>query len=129
LGTNYTIEEIDQYTRFFKEFQDTFAWNYDDLKEYDKSIFQNLIPLKKGSKPFKQKLRMMNPKIKPLVKIEIEKLKKDGIIFFVIYLEWLSNHVVVRKNNGEICLCVDFRDLNQASIKDINRLPNMEMFF
>jgi hypothetical protein len=46
------------------------------LKEYDKSIFQHTIPLKEGAKPFKQKLRIINPKIKPLVKIEIEKLKK-----------------------------------------------------
>jgi hypothetical protein len=60
----------------FKEFQDIFSWSYDDLKEYEKSIFQHVIPLKEGSKPFKKKLRMINPKIKPLVKIELEKLKK-----------------------------------------------------
>jgi hypothetical protein len=39
LGTNCTKEEIDQYTHLFKYFQDVFAWSYDDLKEYDKSIF------------------------------------------------------------------------------------------
>jgi hypothetical protein len=35
--------------------------------------------------------------------------------------------VVVRKKNGKTCLCVDFQDLNQASIKDNYPLPNMEM--
>jgi hypothetical protein len=45
---------------------------------------------------------MINPKIKPLVKIELEKLKKDGIIFSIRHLEWLSNIVVVRNKNGEI---------------------------
>lgn len=34
--------------------------------------------------------------------------------------------VVVRKRNGAIRLCVDFRDLNQASLKVNYPLPNME---
>jgi hypothetical protein len=46
LGTSCTKEERDKYTQLFKEFQDVFAWSYDDLKEYDKSIFQHIIPLK-----------------------------------------------------------------------------------
>jgi hypothetical protein len=29
----------------------------------------------------KKKIMMMNPKLKSLVKIELEKLKKDGIIY------------------------------------------------
>jgi hypothetical protein len=70
---------------------------------------------------------MINPKIKPLVKIEIVKLKKVGIIFSIIHLEWLSNHMVVRNKSGKIHLCVDFGGLNRASIKDNYPLPNMEM--
>jgi hypothetical protein len=111
----------------FKEFQDIFVWSYDDLKEYDKSIFQHIIPLKEGSKPFKQKLRIINPKIKPLVKLELEILKRAGIIFSIRHSKLLSNPVMVRKKNGEIRLCVDFKDLNQASIRDNYSLPNMEM--
>jgi hypothetical protein len=76
-----TIEEGDQYVSLFKEYLDVFTWNYDDLKDYDKTIFQQIIPLREGEKPVKQKIRMMNPKLKPLVKVELEKLKKDGIIY------------------------------------------------
>jgi len=75
-----------------------------------------LYPLKEGSKPFKQNLKVINPKIKPLVKIEIE-LKKDGIISPIRRSYWFSNLVVIRKKYGEVHLCVDFRDLNQVSIK------------
>jgi len=46
IGTSCTIEEIDQYTLLFKAFQDIFTWSYDDLKEYEKSIFKHVIPLK-----------------------------------------------------------------------------------
>jgi len=39
LGTSCTTEEIDHYTSLLKEFQDIFGWTYDDLKEYDNSMF------------------------------------------------------------------------------------------
>ena len=70
----------------------------------------------------------MNPKLKPLVKIELEKLKKGGIIYPVIHSDWLSNPVIVRKNTGEIQMCVDFKDLKKEIIKDNFPLPNMEFF-
>jgi hypothetical protein len=84
----------------FKEFFDVFTWNYDDLKSYDKSIFQHIITLKEGVNPFKQNLRLLNPKLKPFVKIELEKLRKVGIIFPIKHSKWLSNPVIIRKKNG-----------------------------
>jgi hypothetical protein len=47
------------------------------MKEYDKSIFQHIIPLKEGENPFKKKLIMINPKLKPLVNIVLDILNKD----------------------------------------------------
>ena len=38
----------------------------------------------------------------------------------------MANLVPVRKNNGEIGLYVEFRDLNQASLKDQHPLPSKE---
>ena len=51
-----------------------------------------------------------------------------GIIAPIRYSSWMSNLVVVRKKNGDIRLCVDFRNLNQLSLKDNYPLPNMEHF-
>jgi hypothetical protein len=42
---------------------------------------------------------MMDPKLKPLVKIELEKLKKAGIIYPFRHSNWLSNPVIVKKKN------------------------------
>lgn len=36
------------------------------------------------------------------------------------------NSCSYKKKNGEIRLCVDFRDLNRASLKDHYPLPSME---
>jgi hypothetical protein len=38
----------------------------------------------------------------------------------------VSNPVIVRKKAGEIRICVDFINLNQASLKYNYSLPNME---
>jgi hypothetical protein len=85
LGVDCTTEEVDQYVALFKEYIDVFSCTYDDLKAYDKTIFQHIIPLREEEKLVKQKIRMMNPKLKPMVKIELEKLKKVGIIYPIIH--------------------------------------------
>ena len=85
-----------------------FAWGYQDLKSYDTSIIQHKIPLKENQKPFKQKLRRINPVLLPLVEKEIKKMYDAGIIVSLRYSEWVSNQVSVRKNTGEIRLCIDF---------------------
>ena len=39
----------------------------------------------------------------------------------------LANVVPVRKKNGHIHVCVDFRDLNKACLKDDFPLPNIDI--
>jgi hypothetical protein len=86
----------------FKEYLDVFTWSYDDLKSYDKTVFQHIIPLIEEANPFKQKIRMMNPKLKPLVNIELNKLNKDRIIYPIRHYDGISNPVIVRKKTKEI---------------------------
>jgi hypothetical protein len=87
LGVDCTLEEVDQYVSLFKEYIDVFPWTYDDFKAYDKMILQHIIHFREEAKPVKQKIIMMNPKLKPLVKIELEKLKKAGIIYPMRHLD------------------------------------------
>ena len=54
------------------------------------------------------------------------KLKDVGIIKPIRHSSWVSNLVLVRKKNGDIWLCVDFKNLNMSSLKDNHCLPNME---
>jgi hypothetical protein len=109
----------------FKEFYDVFSWTYYYLKDYVKYIFQDILPLKERENLARKKMRIVNPKLKPLIKIELQNLKKVGIIFPIRHSEWISNPVIVRKKSGEIILCVEFRDMNKESIKDNYPLPNM----
>lgn len=51
---------------------------------------------------------------------------KASIIYPIKHSTWLENLVTVRKKNGEIRLCVDFRGLNRFSLKDHYPLSPME---
>ena len=69
-------------------------------------------------KPFQQKLRKMHPSLKPLVKKELNKLLAAKIIFPVQHTTWVANLVPVRKKWGDIRICIDFRNLNRATLKE-----------
>ena len=83
-----------------KEFNDVFAWHYKDLKVYNIAIIQHTIPTKEDQKPFKQKLRRINPLLLPIVEKEVKKLFDSKIIVPIIFSKWLANLVPVRKKNG-----------------------------
>jgi ribonuclease HI len=121
-----SIENKNKYTELLKRYKDVFAWSYEDLKTYDTSVIEHKIPLKPGVKPFKQKLRQFNPILLPVIEKEVKKLLDAKIIVPLRYSDWVANLVPVRKKNGEIRLCVDFRNLNKSSLKDNYPLPKMD---
>jgi hypothetical protein len=60
--------EIKQrYINLMKDFHDVFAWSYEYLKVYDTKVIQHVIPIKDGQKPFKEKLRQINPQVFPFI--------------------------------------------------------------
>eukprot|EP00253_Pinus_taeda_P028367 PITA_28367 len=126
LSASLPPDQNPKYIDLFKEFQDVFAWSYEDLKSYDTSIIQHTIPLKPNQKPFKQKLRRIIPTLLPSIEKEVQKMFKAGIIAPIRFSEWISNLVPTRKKIGEIKLCVDLRNLNQVSLKDNYPLPKMD---
>ncbi|PKU66320.1 RNA-directed DNA polymerase [Dendrobium catenatum] len=58
---------------------------------------------------------------------EVKKLIEAGFIREEKYPSWLASVVPVRKKNGQIRVCVDFRDLNKACPKDEFPLPIPEL--
>ena len=61
----------------------------------------------------------MSKEVELKVKEEIEKLLKAKLIIPIRYVQWLANIVQVMKKNGKLIICVDFRDLNATTPKDI----------
>lgn len=67
----------------------------------------------------------MNPKLAPILEKEIQKLKDAHILTSNRYSNWVTN--VMHKNNGEINICIDFRNLNVVSLKNNYPFPNMDL--
>ena len=61
------------------------------------------------------------------MKEEIQKQLSVGFISVVQYLDWLANVGPVPKKDGNVRVCVDFRNLNKASPKDDFPLPHIDM--
>ena len=51
---------------------------------------------------------------------------KVGFVKPIHQAEWITNVVLVPKNDGKVRMCVDFRDLNKACLKDDSHLPHID---
>jgi hypothetical protein len=65
----------------------------------------------------------MNPILKEVVKEELQKLLKVGFIYPISDSQWVSPLVFVPKKNGKWRICVDYRELNKATLRDHFPLP------
>lgn len=65
----------------------------------------------------------MSPKVAFKVKEKIERLVKADFIKTTQYREWLPNVVPMMKKNGELIICIDFRNLNLDTPKDDRSMP------
>ncbi|PKU62093.1 putative mitochondrial protein [Dendrobium catenatum] len=69
----------------------------------------------------------MRLEIEEQVIAETKKLIDAGFIREEKYADWIANIVPVKKKNGQIRVCIDFRDLNKACPKDDFPLPVSEL--
>ena len=111
-----------------QEFKDYFAWNYDEMLGLDKGLMEHSLPIWPSFYHFQQPPRSMSKEVELQVKEEIEKLfLKAKFIRPIRYGQWLENIVPMMKKNGKLRVCVDYRDLNVASPKDMYVMPIADM--
>ncbi|XP_041923983.1 uncharacterized protein K02A2.6-like isoform X2 [Alosa sapidissima] len=82
----------------------------------------------KDETPFKQRSRPIHPQDYEAVRNHLRTLLEAGIIR-ESESPYSSPIVVVRKKSGDVRLCVDYRKLNNQTIKDAYALPNVEETF
>ena len=63
----------------------------------------------------------------PVIETEANKLIEDEFILEVKYPTWVLSIVLMKKKNGQIQVCIDFRDLKNACPKDNFPLPIPEL--
>jgi len=127
VSTKIPKEFNDRIVELLKEYKDCFAWDYNEMPGLSRKLVELKLPIRPGKKPIKQIPRRFAPQILPKIKEEIERLLKCGFIRAARYVDWLANVVPVKKKNGTIRVCIDFRDLNLATPKDEYPMPVAEM--
>jgi len=110
-----------------KNYQDIFAWSYQDMPSLSSNIVQHRLPLNPECSPVKQKLRRMRPETSLKIKEKVKKQFDVGFLAVARYPEWVANIVPVPKKDGKVRMCVDYRDLNRASPKDNFPLPHIDV--
>lgn len=75
--------------------------------------------------PFKHRARPIHPRDIEAVRQHLRDLLEAGVIR-ESESSFSSPIVVVRKKNGDIRLCIDYRKLNLQTVKDAYPLPNLE---
>ncbi|KAL0318211.1 UNVERIFIED_CONTAM: Transposon Tf2-12 polyprotein [Sesamum calycinum] len=127
ISASLTHGEEGTYIALLHEFKDVFTWSYKEMPGLDPNVAVHHLSVKKGARPVKQGQRRFRPELILLIEGEVNKLIEVSFIREVKYPMWISSIVPVRKKNGQIRVCVDFRNLNNACPKDDFPLPIAEL--
>jgi len=85
------------------------------------------LSLKNGVSPKKKPQRRFHRELVLDIEKEVNKIIEAWFIRKVKYPTWIVNIVPVIKKNGQLCIYMDFQDLNEACPKDDFLLPVTEL--
>ena len=105
----------------FKEFQDVFSQGDDDLG--NTPLLEHGIET--HGPPLRQPYRRQNPAVRREEMAQVQQMLSSNVIR-PSNSPWASPVVMVRKKDGSLRFCVDFRQLNAATIKDAHPLPRID---
>ncbi|XP_070002060.1 uncharacterized protein [Nicotiana sylvestris] len=102
INVHLSSSEKREYTEFLREYEDKFAWSYDDMTGLSTSIVAHKLPTNPTCPPVKLKLRMFKPDMSLKIKEELTKHVKAKVLRVVEYPTWLANIVPMPKKDGKI---------------------------
>ena len=110
-----------QLNELFKEFQDDFSQGDDDLG--NTPLLEHEIET--HGPPLCQPYRRQNPAVRREEMTQVQQMLSSNVIR-PSNSPWASPVVLVRKKDGSLRFCVDFRQLNAATVKDAHPLPRID---
>ena len=117
-----TADELIRGKNLIQKYNDIFSKSDTDIGYT--SLVKHRIDLTDDT-PFKQRHRRIPPSMLEEVRNHLQQLLSAGIIRRS-HSPWSSNVVLVRKKDGKLRMCVDYRQLNQRTIKDSYALPRID---
>ena len=123
INKNLIDDQQQRLVQLLRKYKEAFAWDYLGKKGIDPQLCMHHIYIEKYVRPIRQPQWRLNPHFKDVVKDELQKLLDVNFIYPISNNKWVSPLVLVHKNNGKWCICVDYRELNKATQKDHFPLP------
>jgi hypothetical protein len=118
ISMSLSAEERKCLINLLHEYKDVFAWDYDEMLGIDPGLVAHSLNVELGTRPVVQPMKTFHTEVEVQITQEVKKLLAAGFIKPIQHPRWLSNIVPVKKKNGQIRCCVDFRNLNKACPKD-----------
>ncbi|GJV30802.1 reverse transcriptase domain-containing protein [Tanacetum coccineum] len=114
-----------------KKYVDVFAWTSAHITGVPRILMirgetfntEHWINVFNHAEPIKQKKRSLAPERNEVIHNQVEELTKARILQEVKYQTWVSNPMVVKKDNGKWKLRVDFTNINKTCIREPHPLP------
>ena len=113
ISASLTEKEKSELILLLKEFKDIFAWDYIEMPGLDPGLVAHTLNVDPETKPVAQPARIFHTKVERKIVREVQKLLAAGFIKPIQHPRWLSNIAPVKKKNGQIRCCVDFRNLKK----------------
>jgi len=86
---------------------------------------EHRIELKPGSKPVRLNPYRMGPRTRKLINTQVDRMLKLEVIE-PSQIEWASPVVLIPKPDGSPRFCIDYRQLNERTVRDSYLLPRMD---
>ncbi len=120
-----TLSESQKYEleRLLDDYQELFSQTKTDIGRTD--VIQHDIVLEAGSRPFREAMRRMAPDKRRMADEQIQLLIEMNVIR-PSNSPFASAVVLANKNDGSKRFCMDFRKLNDLTIKDAFPLPRID---
>ena len=116
-------EEKEQYQALLQEYRDVFSQTSDDIGDY-KGDHQLVIDTE-GARPIRQRPYRTPLHLRDLLKGKIDSLQEQGVIEDSSS-PWSSPVVMIRKKDGGVRFCCDYRAVNTVIKHDSYPLPKIE---
>ena len=121
LPERLSLLQQQQLNELFREFSDVFSQGEDDLG--NTPLLEHAIET--HGPPLRQPYRRQNPAVRREEMAQVQQMLSSNVIR-PSNSPWASPVVMVRKKDGSLRFCVDFRQLNAATVKDTHPLPRID---
>ena len=116
-------EQRQQMIQFLRTHKNAFALSEFDLGHT--SVVKHTIPLIEGTTPIKQRPYRVPYKLQEECRRQVKNMVDHGVIRPSIS-PWIAPVVLVKKKDGSVRFCVDYRKLNAVTVKDTYPLPRID---